>query len=445
MSTISTQLWTDILSYLRQFHADLVQPGFSRLTPTSLEHGVLTINAPDSALLTYLRTRCAAAFAEAAQAVLQYLVSVQFVQRTDAPRDASPAASPRLAEPPRLNSNYTFELFVTGPENRMAQAACRAAAESPGKAYNPLFVHGDSGLGKTHLLQAICHEILAANARAQVAYLTCEEFVNAYIESLSHGNVFDFRHRYRDADVLVVDDVQFLTERERSQDEFFHTFNTLYQSQRQIVLSADCAPAEINGLAERLVSRFQWGLVARIDPLCIETRIAILRSKARIRGLEIPDDALDYIGTVVRGNVRELEGALAHVKAHSDALCCPITLATSRQALGGSPLTDLPRQIDMQQILNAVTERFNVKLSELRGPRRHRSIVLARQTCMYLARQMTPHSLEEIGAFFGNRDHSTVLHAQKTISQRCELDEQLRRTVSELEQQLRGRYVPAVS
>jgi len=453
MDRLNEAAWADVLRYLRQHHPELQLPGLGQIEPPALEHGQLVVEVADPAVRRYLEDRCRLAFVDAAQAVTGHLVSVRFDQ---APPDEEHSAErlggslglPSLGLPGgsaglapaapalRLNPLYVFDHFVTGPENRLACASCRAVAEGPGRTYNPLFIYGNSGLGKTHLLQAICHEILERSPAARIAYLTCEEFVNHFIDAIGRGALHEFRYRYRHADALIIDDIQFLTVGERSQDEFFHTFNTLYQAQRQIVLSSDCAPAEIPGLTERLISRFQWGLVARIDPLCVETRIAILRTKARVKGINVADEALDFIGTHVRGNAREIEGALAQVKAAADVAGEPLTLELARRALGA--LVEGPRRpaITLQNILSEVTDRFPVKLSELRGPRRHRSVALARQVCMYLARRLTDQSLDEIGGYFGGRDHTTVLHAQRIIAERREDDAKLSALLDEIEQKL---------
>ncbi|MEP0843642.1 MAG: chromosomal replication initiator protein DnaA, partial [Phycisphaerae bacterium] len=331
----------------------------------------------------------------------------------------------------RLNDDYRFENFVTGPCNRLAHAACVAAAESPGRVYNPLFIHGSVGLGKSHLLQAVCHQIQRDNPSAKVLYLSCETFTNHFIEAIERGALHQFRFRYRHVDALVIDDIQFLAARERTREEFFHTFNTLYQAQKQIILSADEAPNGIPSLEERLVSRFNWGLVARIDPPCLETRMAILLKKAKIRCIDLPEDVTHYVATIAESNTRELEGALTRLVAFSQQFGGVINLEIARQALGDQPAAS-GRKLSIQDIMQAVTERYNVRLSDLQGKRRNRSVAFPRQVCMYLARELTPLSLEEIGGYFGGRDHTTVLHAIRTIQEQREQDPDLEVQVQHL-------------
>jgi chromosomal replication initiator protein len=306
-----------------------------------------------------------------------------------------------------------------------------AASESPGRAYNPLFIHGSVGLGKTHLLQAICHAVLARQRQARVFYLSCETFMNDFMEAVELGTLHTFRYRYRHADLLLLDDIQFLADRERSQEEFFHTFNTLYQAQKQIILAADSPPEQIPSLQDRLVSRFSWGLVARIDQPCYETRIAILRKKARIRQVDIPDPVVEYIASTVTTNTRELEGAIAKVLGLSQAYRQPVNMEIAEEALAGGR-ERRRRRITIQEILEQVSREFGMRAADIQGKRRTKSVALPRQLCMYLARELTGHSLEEIGGYFGGRDHSTVLHACKTITGICQQDSQMRHMLEQV-------------
>ena len=306
-----------------------------------------------------------------------------------------------------------------------------AVSEAPGHAYNPLFIHGSVGLGKTHLLQSACQVLLKQRPPMRVSYLSCETFVNHFIRAVEQGKLHDFRYKYRHADMLVIDDVQFLSEKERTQEEFFHTFNTLYQSRKQIVLSADCSPAEIPKLEQRLVSRFNQGLVARIDKPGVETRMAIIHKKALMRGIKPPDEVVEFIARKIDTNTRELEGALTKIHGLAMLEDGQITLELAREALGEEP-AQAHHQVTISQIIDAVINYFDVRLSDLQGKRRSRSIAFPRQVCMYLARDLTNHSLEEIGGHFGGRDHSTVLHAYRTIDKLCDHDENTRLTVESL-------------
>jgi chromosomal replication initiator protein len=336
-----------------------------------------------------------------------------------------------------LNPKYTFENFVVGPCNRFAHAAAVGVGESPGKAYNPFFLHGNVGLGKTHLLQSLCFALLERNPRTRILYLSCETFVNHFINALENGDVAKFRNKYRNVDVLVVDDIHLLANKERTQEEFFHTFNTLYQSGKQIVLSSDSPPKDIPTLQERLVSRFKWGLVTEIESPCYETRMAILKRKSRDRGREIPDDVARLLAERVESNIRELEGAVVKLIGYAGVSGTPVSVDLAREAL-----RDLFEQRkgapSMDEILALVTEHFGVKLSELQSKKRTNAIAYPRQVAMYLARQITRHSLEEIGGYFGGRDHSTVIYAVDRVSERIQEDESVRALIDGFMQSLQS-------
>jgi len=430
MATVSSSTWDDVLGYLRVKSPRLMRAWFSNLEPLGTERGMMLIRAKNAAQLRYLRQHCTRQFAEAAQAATGRLLVVTF----EAPQGESTIASDKgmmsngcEADEP-LNPDHVFENFVTGPLNRLAHAAAVAVANSPGRAYNPLFIHGSVGLGKTHLLQAICSKILKEQLQANCCYLSCEKFINHFISAVEGGYLYEFRYCYRHVDVLLIDDIQFLAERERSQEEFFHTFNALYQSQRQIVISADCSPREIPSLEERLISRFNSGLVAPVDPPCLETRMAIIRKKAKLRCIEVPEDVIQFIAAQVTSNTRESEGALIKIDALSQSAGTSITLAVAHNALGREP----SRIVKIPAIIDAVTRHFGVKAADLQGKRRTRSITLPRQVCMFLSRTLTSHSLEEIGGYFGGRDHSTVLHAVRTINELASIDVQLRELIDQL-------------
>jgi len=348
-----------------------------------------------------------------------------------AARPAWPGRAP-IGPMPRLNPQYTFENFVTGPCNRMAHAASLAISDLPGRAYNPLFIHASVGLGKSHLMQAICHKLLGARDDVSMMYLSCEDFVNQFIAAIERSRVEDFRYRFRYLDVLVIDDIHFLTDKDRTQEEFFHTFNTLYQTQKQVVLSSDSPPHEIPRIEERLVSRFKWGLVARIDRPSYETRVAIVRKKARLRGVDLPEEVVQYIASAVETNNRELEGAVVRVIGFASLSNRAVSMDVAKEAL--RDLVHEPgRAISIQNITDAVLERFNARLSDLQSKKRTQSIAVPRQIAMYLARSLTSQSLEEIGAFFGGRDHTTVLHAERKIRRQMERDAAFRGLVETIE------------
>jgi chromosomal replication initiator protein len=336
-----------------------------------------------------------------------------------------------------LNPYYRFENYVVGPCNRFAHAACVGVAEQPGKTYNPLFIHGSSGLGKTHMMQSLCHAVLARAPRTRILYLSCETFVNHFISALEHGNLSKFRDKYRNVNVLVVYDIHVLANKERTQEEFFHTFNTLYNSGAQIVLSSDSPPVEIPTLQERLISRFSWGLVTLLEPPCYETRVAIVKRKSRERGRELSDELARFLAERIENNVRELEGAINKLLGFASLSGQEPNLQLARQCLRElfTKQRGLP---SIDDILRAVTARYGVKLSDLQSKRRTNAIVVPRQVGMFLARRVTRMSLEEIGHYFGGRDHSTVLYAIDKIGRVSREDEELRRTLTELLLELQG-------
>lgn len=430
MQANERNLWSDVLGQVRLNHPDLVRGWFEDLQPAGLEHGVLRVKARNSAQVRYLQQHCTPVFAEAAQAATGRLVAVIF--ETDAAEDETSSLHgrpvPGLEEPLDLIPEFTFDNFVTGPCNRLAHAAAVATANDPGRAYNPLFLHSPVGLGKTHLMQAVCHAITANRPGSRVLYISCETFINHFIEAVEEGALNRFRYRYRHVDGLVIDDIQFLAERERSQEEFFHTFNTLHQSRRQIILSADCAPSEIPSLEERLVSRFNSGLVALLDRPCLETRMAIVRKKAKLRCIEVPEDVIRLIGSSVESNIRELEGALLKVDALSQTRGGVITFALAEGALG----LNNGRIVKVSVIQEVVARRFGVKVTDLQGKKRSKDMTLPRHVSMYLARQHTALSLQEIGGYFGGRDHSTVLHGSRMIAEQIKQNKDLARQVQEL-------------
>lgn len=439
MEGITDIVWGDILSHLRMNQTEIVRGWFSQLTPIRLENGVLEIRAVNESQQRYLNDHCVRPFVDAAQAATGRLVTVAFTSGATSEAEAPPPKPLAFEEEPdsiSLSDQYTFNEFVTGPCNRLAHAACVAVSESPGRSYNPLFVHGSVGLGKTHLLQATCHRVRELQENSNLLFLSCETFTNHFIEAVERGAMHTFRYRYRHVDVLVIDDIQFLAARERSQEEFFHTFNTLYQLQKQIILSADSPPTEIPSLEDRLVSRFNWGLVVRIDPPCLDTRIAIIRKKAKSRGLTLSDDLVHYIASNVTSNARELEGALLQIHALAIESGREVDQDIVQQALGQEP-TPSGNPVTIPTILEAVTKHYGVRLADLQSRKRSRSIAFPRQVCMYLARNLTAHSLEEIGGYFGGRDHSTVLHATRTIERLQEEDPQFRETLDHIRHSIR--------
>ncbi|HKX46357.1 MAG TPA: chromosomal replication initiator protein DnaA, partial [Planctomycetota bacterium] len=320
-----------------------------------------------------------------------------------------------------LNASYRFDSFVVGPCNRFAHAAAVGVSETPGKAYNPFFVHGGVGLGKTHLMQSICRALIERDPAVRILYLSCETFVNHFIGALENGDLARFRNKYRYVDVLVVDDIHLLGNKERTQEEFFHTFNTLYNAGKQIVLSSDSPPKDIPALQGRLVSRFKWGLVTELEPPCYETRMAILARKARERGRELPDDVASVLAERIESNIRELEGAVTKLIGYSGIARAPITVDLARECLR-ELFSQRRGQPTMEDVLKVVTDHYGVRAADLQSRRRTKHIANSRQVGMFLARKVTRLSLEEIGGFFGGRDHSTVLYAIQKVERLYQSD-----------------------
>jgi len=441
MGTVDRALWNRVIEQVVAAGGNIIRPWFTQLEPIALEHGLLEIQVPGASERDYCRKYATRLFTEAAQAATGRLVGICFLTGADADIAETvdePASAAGLAGPPVLFAQgYTFDTFVAGPCNRLAHAACLAVSEAPGRTYNPLFLHGSVGLGKSHLLHATCRKITDSAAGVRISILSCETFVNQFIEAVERGELHEFRYRYRHADVLAVDDIQFLANHEQIQEEFFHTFNTIYQSRRQIILSCDRGPGQIPSLEERLISRFQWGLVAQVGRPCYETRVAIVRKKARLRGIAMPEDVVCFLAGAIDSNTRELEGAISKVAMLAQVAERPIDMALAEGAVGTEP-DATQREITIEDILNAVTSRFNVRLADLQSRKRNRSIAYPRQICMFLARALTRHSLEEIGGYFGGRDHSTVLHANKTIKALRAQDLQLQATLDRLIQDIRA-------
>jgi len=425
-------IFTDILERAKTLDPANTRKWFEKLVVVAFDGGSLTVGCPDDATARFLQDNCRNSFTRAAQLITGHLVSVDFEvdhYKSDSPRPR------RVDTEVNLHPDYTFESFVVGPSNRLAHASCVAVSNSPGNTYNPLFLYGNSGLGKTHLLHAICHETRMRFENSVIQFLSCEDFVNRFIRAIEAGNLAGFQSQFRTVDTLVIDDVQFLREREQSQEEFFHTFNALHNNSKQIILSADCPPGKIPSLEQRLISRFNWGLVARVDPPSYETRVAIVQKKANLRGLTISDEVSEYIARKVHANIRELEGALTTLYAVATTAALPITLELAKEALEGQ-IRIAARHISITDIIEVVTRHFDVRLVDLQSKKRSQSITEPRQICMYLARSLTKHSLEEIGGHLGGRDHTTVMHACSKIGQAERSNPEMQALLAELTKQI---------
>ena len=397
-------------------------------------------------ILKDLEARAQRAFKVDFELVEEAVVPPRAAAVTPAPeRRPVPSASvPLAARPPELMPRYTFDKFVVGPTNQFAHAAARMVAESPASRWNPLFIYGGVGLGKTHLLQAIGHEIHLQHPEWSISFVTCEKFVTDFIGSMmsqkrSSGgsSMEEFRARYRTApDVLLIDDIQFLSNKDSSQDEFFHTFNALHYAHKQIVLTSDKLPAELPGVEDRLRSRFTWGLIAEVETPDLETRVAILKRKAELEKVTLPDEAALYIAAHVKSNVRELEGALLRIAARASFQGQPITVELARDAIA-KLVANAPAGLTIEAVQREVAAYFDVKLHDLKGPKRHRAVAHPRMIAMYLSRKLTSMSYPEIGSRFGGKDHSTVISAVRKIERLCAEDPAVRSVVNTLEGHLR--------
>lgn len=395
-----------------------------RLEARETRPNFLTINVPDEFSKDWISRHYLGLISESLNKFSAQTVEIEFsiqpfVEAHPASSSGAPAVQSQQDKNPlpaiNLNPRYTFENFIVGPSNRFAHAASIAVSDSPAKVYNPLFIYGGVGLGKTHLMQAICHAGLRRNnGSLNICYIPSEKFTNELISAIQHHSTARFRQKYRNADILVIDDVHFIAGKEATQEEFFHTFNTLYDAHKQIIISSDRSPKDIPGLEERLVSRFGWGLVTDIQPPDFETRVAILKKKIENETTAIPDDVIFFIAQTVKTNIRELEGALIRVLAYSLLGSKPISLDLAKEVLKDL-LKETNKTITVDLIQKETALFFNLNPVDVKGNKRDKNTVLARQIAMHISRELTPFSLPEIGGFFGGKDHTTVLHSCNKI------------------------------
>ena len=435
--------WGSAKDVLRnRLGSEVVSRWLDPLSVSSVTAGAVVLEAPNP----FFRDWVAAHYLETLKTVTGGR-ELHIVAATSATADARPAPAdqplpdhgPRAIKPAEwdhgLNLRFTFDRFVVGPSNRFAHAASMAVAESPAKAYNPLFIYGGVGLGKTHLMQAIGQAIVGRWPAKRVLYLSSERFTNELIAAIQTKTTTKFRDRYRTVDALLIDDIHFIAEKEATQEEFFHTFNALYDAHKQIVMSSDRSPKEIAGLEERLVSRFEWGLVTDIQSPDLETRIAIIRKKAEEAGVRAPDAVTTFIAQRITSNIRELEGALIRVTAFAHLFNRPLSEELAQEVLKDM-VREVSARLTLEEIQRRVAAYFQVELSEIRGARRQRSILYPRQVAMFLCRRLTEASLPEIGRAFGGRDHTTVLHAVEKIETAIAQDARKKQTVEHLNQLL---------
>ncbi|WP_172199021.1 chromosomal replication initiator protein DnaA [Saccharibacillus qingshengii] len=449
MDSHTAQLWQQILSIIQ---TKLSKPSFDTWFKATeviqLTQGALTVSAPTTFAVEWLESRYTKLVAQVAFDVLGRNVTVRFVieepghEEESLQKQSTPPPTPVQvsveANTNMLNPKYTFDTFVIGSGNRFAHAASLAVAEAPAKAYNPLFLYGGVGLGKTHLMHAIGHYILQHNPSSRVVYISSEKFTNEFINSIRDNRGESFRNKYRNIDILLIDDIQFIAGKESTQEEFFHTFNALHEESKQIIISSDRPPKEIPTLEERLRSRFEWGLITDIQPPDLETRIAILRKKARAEKLDVPNEAMMYIANQIDTNIRELEGALIRVVAYSSLTNQDVTAHLAAEALKDIIPSSRPRIITIQDIQQRVGEYYNLKMEDFKARKRTKAIAFPRQVAMYLSRELTDYSLPKIGEAFGGRDHTTVIHAHEKISQSLKIDQELTKVVHSLTEKIKN-------
>ena len=411
--------------------------------PMSISSDTIKISVPNSFTQDILDKRYKDLVINSIKAVCSKIYKIEFIIMSDG-YDNNENNTPEISKSiivndemsSTLNPKYTFKSFVIGNSNRFAHAASLAVAESPAKAYNPLFIYGGVGLGKTHLMHAIGHYILASNPNAKVVYVSSEKFTNELINAIKDDKNEEFRNKYRNVDILLIDDIQFIAGKERTQEEFFHTFNALHDANKQIILSSDRPPKEIPTLEDRLRSRFEWGLIADIQVPDFETRMAILKKKADVENLNVANDVMGYIATKIKSNIRELEGALIRIIAYSSLTNREVTVDLATEALKDIISKKQGKHVTIDIIQDVVSSYFNLRIEDLKSQRRTRNVVYPRQIAMYLSRKLTDMSLPKIGEEFGGRDHTTVIHAYEKISDNLKMDDSLQQTVADLTKKL---------
>jgi len=448
MDSRSSEIWQQVLSVIQ---TKLSKPSFDTwfkaTKATFLNEETVVVTAPTTFAAEWLESRYTKLVSTALSEYLGRTVEVKFAME-EARGAETPAPIPQIQVPKpappeestghMLNPKYTFDTFVIGAGNRFAHAASLAVAEAPAKAYNPLFLYGGVGLGKTHLMHAIGHYILEHNPNTKVLYISSEKFTNEFINAIRDNRGESFRNKYRNIDVLLIDDIQFLAGKDGTQEEFFHTFNALHEEHKQIIISSDRTPKEIPTLEERLRSRFEWGLITDIQPPDLETRIAILRKKAKAENLDIPNEAMVYIANMIDSNIRELEGALIRIVAYSSLTNQDVSTHLAAEALKDILPTNRNRMVTIQDIQQRVGEFYGLKLEDFKARKRTKAVAFPRQVAMYLSREMTDYSLPKIGEAFGGRDHTTVIHAHEKISQQLKTDQELYKIVQNLTEKIKN-------
>ena len=446
-------LWESVLNEIKDgVNPQTFERWFGQCVPTRLSADRLTVEVPNIFVRNWIADHYGDDIAQALRRHrpnqpprLELIINEQLERRSASragtqPTDAAPPAPGTTRSPSGLNRNngnsfnpkYTFDNFVEGACNRFARAGCMAVAQAPARAYNPLFIYGGTGLGKTHLMHAIAQYMLTRKPSARITYTSSEYFTNHLITSLQNRGMNQFRRHYRTMHALLIDDIQFLCGKEQTQEEFFHTFNTLFDARSQIIVSCDRSPAELNQMEQRLISRFEWGLVVDLQLPDFETRAAIVRKKAECEGISLPDDVAYFLADRVRMNVRQLEGALIRVASYSSLLPLPVTVAVCNSVLADILVAEQRFEITPDEVQRRVAEHFDIRVADMKSSRRPKSIAFPRQVAMYLTRELTSCTLQAIGEAFGGKDHSTIIHGHRLIKRRLEEDSKLRLTVAAL-------------
>ncbi len=430
------EMWKEVLSMAREkLPQGATEIWLKTCLPISLEGGILTLDVPNVFVKEQIQSRFLGGLRElvTGRGLAREVELVVGTEMRDGEQKRAETAARQAPPPPDgLNPNYYFDTFVVGKSNRLAHAASLAVAESPGVAYNPLFIWGGVGLGKTHLMHAIGHYILEHLPGARVVYASSEKFTNELISAIQNNKTQEFKAKFRNVDILLIDDIQFLANKESTQEEFFHTFNSLHNAKRQIVLSSDRPPKEIQSIEQRLVSRFEWGLVTDIQPPDLETRIAILQKKAEFKGYTIPEDVVYFLAQNIPSNIRELEGALNRIIACSQLNMEPITIENAAEWLKDIIKMQKVGPVSIEMIQDIVASHFGFDVEDLKSSKRTADLALARQVAMYLARELTESSLQQIGMAFNKKDHTTVLHACRKIEEMLKEDVKMKKIVDNL-------------
>jgi len=447
MAATVDKIWTKTTKQIRTLlNSETYNLWFSAVQPLSVNQSSITLEVPNEFSEVWLKDNYLELLQDALVQATGRKLKIKFkvaegngvaTPTAKSARGKKAAVGGKVNEGDLIfNPRNTFETFVVGNNNSFAHAAAMAVAQQPGKAYNPLFLYGGTGLGKTHLLHAVGQHVVATKKTAKVSYVSSEKFTNEYIAAIQENQLVKFRKKYRQTDVLLIDDIQFLAGKERIQEEFFHTFNTLHEANKQVVLTCDRPASEIQNLEHRLVSRFEWGLVTDLQPPDVETRLAILGNKVKSMGVEIPEEVLTFLANRIRTNIRRLEGALIRVASYAHLTGKELTNDVVENLLREILQEEGRHTITMEVIQKKVAEKFDLRMADMTSKRRPENIAFPRQIAMFLSRQLTEHSLSAIGEAFGGRDHGTVLHACRLVKDRMEIDANVRQTVHYLEKQL---------